>query len=155
MTARETSPVRRSDTSGVDDIEPRGGEPLARLISDLSNQLLRLVRDELQLAKVELTDSARQAGFGIGLFGAAGILALFGLAGLIATAIIALAMVLPWWLAALIISTAVLVVAGVLALAGRSRARKAPPPAEQVIASVKTDVDTVKEARHHEHTPGR
>lgn len=121
-------------------------------MADLSDQLVRLVRDELQLARVELTESARHAGLGIGLFGAAGILALFGLGGLIATAMIALAMLLPWWLAVLIISVAVFVVAGILALVGRSQAKKAPEPAEQVLESVKTDVKAVKEAPRHEHT---
>ncbi|SDR94793.1 Putative Holin-X, holin superfamily III [Microlunatus soli] len=124
-------------------------------MTDLSDQLVRLIRDELQLAKVDLADSARHAGLGIGMFGAAGILALFGLGGLIATAMIALALVAPWWLAALIISLAVLVVAGILALIGRGQALKAPPPAGQLIASMKADVDAVKEGRHHDDKPSK
>jgi len=68
-----------------------------------------LVRSELQLAKVELTNSAKHAGLGAGLFSVAGVLAWFGLGALIATAIIALDLVLPLWAAALIVTLLLLV----------------------------------------------
>ena len=104
-------------------------------------------RDELALARVEMTAKAKRAGTGIGLFGAAGILALYGLAALLATLVIVLDLVLPLWLAALIVAVALLLVAGVMALVGRGQVREATPPVpEQAVGSVRADLHTVTEA---------
>src|SRR3546814_15628741 len=65
-----------------------------QLLQRLSEDTRRLVRDELQLAQVEMKTKAKHTGIGAGLFGGAGIFALFGLGTLIATAILALALVL-------------------------------------------------------------
>ncbi|MEP9382404.1 phage holin family protein [Nocardioides sp. KR10-350] len=129
-------------TSGHD---PTTGELIARL----STEVRELVRDELQLAKVEMTDKARDTGLGVGMFGAAGLIALYGVGVLVATAILALALVLDAWLAALIVGVVLLAAAGVAALLGRGRVRKAAPlaPAETT-DSVKQDVETVRRAAH-------
>ena len=72
-----------------------------------------LVRDEMRLAQAEMTQKGKKAGLGIGLFSVAGLLAFFGLAVLITTAILALALVLPAWLAALIVTVVLFAGAGV------------------------------------------
>lgn len=129
-------------TSGHD---PTTGELIARL----STEVRELVRDELQLAKVEMTDKARDTGLGVGMFGAAGLIALYGVGVLVATAILALALVLDAWLAALIVGVVLLAVAGVAALLGRGRVRKAAPLAPAgTTDSVKQDVETVRRAAH-------
>lgn len=143
-----TSPTRRT--------EPGAGDPQAvapesattgELISRLSAQLSQLVRSELELAKAELAAKGKRAGAGAGLAGAGGVVALFGVGALVAAAIAALALVLPVWLAALIIGVVLLAVAGGLALAGRSSLRRAVPPVpERAVASVQDDVETVKQA---------
>ena len=79
--------------------------PLGALVHDLSVQIPELVRSELRLAQAELTEKGKRVGIGAGLFGAAGLLAFFGAATLIATAVLALALVLPAWLAALIVGS--------------------------------------------------
>jgi len=105
------------------------------------------VRSELRLAQAELTEKGKRAGLGIGMFSAAGLLAHFGLAGLITTAILVLALWLPAWAAALIVAGVLLVVAGGAALAGRREVQEATPPApERTIASVREDVEAVKGA---------
>lgn len=122
---------------------------VAELVSQASEQLGRLVRDELRLAVVELRRKGKRAGAGAGLFGAAGVLAFYGGAALIATVILALALVLDAWLAALIVGVVLLLVAGVAALIGRRQLRAALPPVpEQTVASVKSDVEAVKEGLH-------
>ena len=128
------------------------GDPsVGELLTQLSEETSRLVRNELALAKVEMIDKAKHAGVGAGLFSAAGILAHFGAAVLIATAILALDLVMPAWLAALIIGIVVLIAAGVAALLGKKQVSQAGPPApERTIDNVKRDIDTVKEARHHD-----
>jgi len=133
--------------------EPRTAvrdEPsVAELLTRLSEQSSRLVRDELELAKVEITDKVRHAGIGAGLFSAAGVLGLFGVGTLITTAILALSLVLPAWLAALVVTVVVFAAAGVAALVGKKQVQEAAPAAPQeTIDSVERDVAEVKEARH-------
>jgi uncharacterized membrane protein YqjE len=119
---------------------------LGELFKDLTEQMSRLVRDEVQLAKVELQEKGKQAGVGAGLFGGAGLVAVLGLQALVACAILALALVMDAWLAALIVGVVLLAIAGVLALIGRSRIRKATPPVpRQAVAGVKQDIEVVKE----------
>jgi hypothetical protein len=115
------------------------------LVKDLSQQTSELVRQELALAKAEMTEKAKAAGVGIGLFGSAGLVAVLGLAALTAAAILGLAIVLDAWLAALIVGVVYLLVAGVQALIGRSQVQRATPPApEQTVESVKEDVEWAK-----------
>ena len=115
------------------------------LVHDLSEQTSALVRSEVELAKAELTAKGKAAGIGAGLFGAAGLLALFGAAVLIATAILALALVLPAWAAALIVAVVLLAGAGVAALVGKGKVKEATPAApERAVEGVKQDVETIK-----------
>jgi uncharacterized membrane protein YqjE len=117
-----------------------------QLISRLTEQISTLVRSEARLAQVEVTQKAKRLGVGAGLFGGAGLFAFFGLATLITTAILALALVLPAWLAALIVTVVLFAVAGVLALVGKKDVEKASPPlTTQAIAGVQADIATVKQ----------
>lgn len=123
-----------------------------QLMSQLSEQTSRLVRSELQLAQVELKDSARHAGLGVGLFSVAGVLAWFGLGALIGTAIIALDLVLPLWAAASIVTLLLFVAAGIAALVGKSQVQQVAPTPERAVENVRLDVQEVKESRSHDHT---
>ena len=116
------------------------------LVRELAEQTSTLVRQELALAQVELKEKGKRAGVGGGLFGTAGLLALYGLGVLIATAILALATAVDAWLAALIVAVVLFAAAGVAALIGKKELQQAgPPKPEQAIASVQADVQTVKE----------
>jgi hypothetical protein len=127
---------------------PSGDETsTGQLISQLTEQVSRLVRDEARLAQAEVTQKAKRLGIGAGLFGGAGLFAFFGLAVLIAAAVLALALVLPGWLAALIVAVVLFAVAGVLALVGKKDVEKGSPPVpSEAIASTKADIATVKES---------
>jgi len=131
--------------------EPSVDTSTGQLVSQLSDQASRLVRDELRLAQVELKDSARHAGLGAGLFSTAGLLGVFGLATLTATAIIALDLVLPLWSAALIVTVVLFIAAGIAALAGKKQVEEVSPTPERTVESVKRDVREVKESRSHDH----
>ena len=118
-----------------------------QLIGQLTEQISRLVRDEARLAQAEVTQKAKRLGVGAGLFGGAGLVAFFGLAVLIAAVVLALALVVPGWLAALIVAVVLFAVAGVLALVGKKDVEKgAPPVPTEAIASTKQDIATVKES---------
>jgi hypothetical protein len=116
------------------------------LVKQMSEQVSTLVRDELKLAQLEMTRKGKQAGIGVGMFGGSGILALYGLACLIACAVIGISRELAPWLSALVVGVALLAVGGIAALVGKSRLQKATPPVPQeAVRSVKTDVDEIKE----------
>jgi Flp pilus assembly protein TadB len=115
----------------------------------LSEQVSVLVRNEMKLTQLEMTRKGKQAGTGAGMMGGGGLLALYGVACLIACAVIAIAGVISAWLAALIVGVALLAVAAVAALLGKKRLQKATPPVpRESVARVKTDVDMIKQRTH-------
>jgi uncharacterized membrane protein YqjE len=119
--------------------------PMAELLRELSEQTTTLVRKEIELAKVELTEKGKRAGTGAGLFGGATLLAVFAFGAVTACLILALATAVAGWLAALIVGVVYALIAGVLALAGRSQVRRAAPPVpEQAVETTKEDVEWVK-----------
>jgi uncharacterized membrane protein YqjE len=125
-----------------------GGKSTAELVHQLSEQTSTLIRQELRLATAELQEKGRHAGFGAGMFGAAGLVALYGVGALVAAAIIGIGTLLEPWIAAVIVGVVLLAVAGVLALTGRKQVERGTPPLpEQAIESAKRDVDEVKAAR--------
>ncbi len=122
------------------------------LISRLSEQTSTLIRDEMRLAQAEMTAKAKHAGTGLGMFGAGGLLAFFGIAGLVTTAILALALVLPAWASALIVTVVLFIAAAVVSLMGKKQVEQAAPAApERTIANVKQDVAEVKEHAKNDH----
>jgi uncharacterized membrane protein YqjE len=127
---------------------PRAGDAsMSELVQRATEQVSKLVHDELALAKAELTEKGKHAGVGIGLFGGAGGVAFYGLGALIATAIIALDLAFAAWLAALIVTVVLFLIAGVLALVGRSQVKRAVPlTPTAAVTSVRADVDTLTAA---------
>jgi uncharacterized membrane protein YqjE len=121
------------------------------LISRLSEQSSRLVRDELRLAQAELSEKAKSLGRGAGMFGAAGLVAFFAIATMLTTVILALALAVDAWLAALIVTVVLLGIAGVLIVVARRQvSRGLPATPQKSIESVKQDVETVKESAHRD-----
>jgi hypothetical protein len=119
--------------------------PLGELVQDLSRQTSTLIRQEMRLAQAELAEKGRHAGKGAGMFGGAGVVALYGVGALVAAAIIGLATVIEPWIAAAAIGVGLLLIAGILALTGKKELDEAgPPKPEQAIESMQQDVETVK-----------
>jgi uncharacterized membrane protein YqjE len=128
-------------------VAPRNEQPVGELLQQLSTQTATLVRQELKLAQLELQQKGKRAGLGAGMFGGAGVVALYGVGALIAAVILLLATALDAWLAALIVAVVLLAVGGVLALTGKKQAEKATPPVpEQALESVQRDVEVVKQS---------
>jgi uncharacterized membrane protein YqjE len=119
----------------------------ADLVRSMSEQVSTLVREELTLAKIEMVEKGKRAGIGAGLFGAAGSLALYGLGALFFTIGAVLALWMPAWVAALIVTVVLFAAAGVAALIGKKQVSQAlPPEPEAAIQSGRRDVETVKDA---------
>jgi len=135
----------------VSSTSQKGEAPsLGSLVKELPDRVTRLVKSELQLAKLELTTKLKAAGIGAGMLAAAAFFALVFFAVLVSAAVMGLAEVLPGWAAALIVAGVFLILAAVLALLGINRLKKGVPPVpEESIESVKADVSAVtgKDAR--------
>ncbi|WP_432544332.1 phage holin family protein [Kineococcus sp. SYSU DK002] len=128
---------------------PRADAGVGELLGQLTEQVSHLVRDEVQLAKMDLAAKGKKAGVGIGMFSGAGLLAFFGVAALVTTAIVALSAAVPAWLAALIVAVVLFAAAAVLALMGKKEVQQATPPVPQAaVDGIKQDVQAVKEGFH-------
>jgi uncharacterized membrane protein YqjE len=121
-------------------------ESIGELLKELTSETSGLVRQEIELARAELTQKGKAAGKGAGMLGAAAVVGLLMLAALTACFVALLATAVNHvWLAALIVTAVYGVIAAVLALAGRTALQQAVPPApEQTIDSVKEDIAWAK-----------
>ena len=130
------------DPSSQDDLRE---QPIGELLKSLSQETTTLVRQELELAKAEMTEKGKKAGIGAGLIGGAGVAALLALGALTACVIALLDTAMATWLAALIVTVVWAAVAAVLGLRGRDRVQDAGPAVpEQTIETVKEDVEWAK-----------
>jgi Putative Actinobacterial Holin-X, holin superfamily III len=116
------------------------------LLKQLSEQTQTLVRQELDLAKAEMTEKGKRAGLGAGLFGGAGVFGFFAFAAFTAMLIALLTTALDHvWLAALIVTVAYAAIGGVLALRGKKEIQEATPAKpEQTIETLKEDAQWAK-----------
>ena len=120
-------------------------QPVGELLKQLSQETSTLVRQELELAKAEMSVKAKEGGKGAGMLGGAGISALLMLGALTATLIGVLDTFMKFWIAALIVTVIWAAVAGILALQGKNKLQDATPPMpEQTQDSVKEDVAWAK-----------
>ena len=118
------------------------------LVKDLSAQVSRLVHQEVELAKTEMAEKGKKAGIGVGMFGGAGVAGVLMLGSLTACLILALALALSAWAAALIVTALWGVIAGVLALQGRAKLRQIGKPVpEKTVETVKEDVQWLKDRK--------
>jgi uncharacterized membrane protein YqjE len=132
-----------ADDGVHDELRDRG---VGDLVKELSGQVSVLMHQEIELARTEATEKAKKAGVGAGMLGGAGVAALLMLGSLTAFLILALALVIPDWAAALCVTAVWSGVAGFLALRGRERVRQvgAPVP-EKTVETMKEDVEWLKD----------
>jgi hypothetical protein len=118
---------------------------LGELVSKLTEETSTILREELKLARVEMTTKGRYAGIGAGMLGAGALLAVLGLGTLVAAAVLGLATTIPSWAAALVVAAVLLAVASIVALRGKKEIADAVPPVpEEALAGVKLDLAALK-----------
>ena len=119
--------------------------PLGEIAQALTRDVSLLVRQEVELAKAEMTQKARHAAPGLGMIGAAGVAALMAAGALTAFMILVLALFLDGWLSALIVGVLLAGAAYVLGAQGKGQVVRAGAPVpEQTIETVKEDVEWAK-----------
>ncbi|MFF3412533.1 phage holin family protein [Streptomyces sp. NPDC002742] len=122
---------------------------MGELVQQAAQQLTELVRGEMKLAQAEMKEKGRRYGKSGGLFGSASLAGFLMLQALVATVIAAVALLLPVWAAALIVTAALGVITAVLALSGKKQIGKAAPPTPQsTIENVKADMAEIKRSAH-------
>jgi uncharacterized membrane protein YqjE len=118
---------------------------IGELVKDLATETSTLVRQEIDLAKAEMTERGKRAGKGAGMLGAAALVGLLAAGALTACFIAALDKAMATWLAALVVTVVLGAIAAALAMTGRKQIQEAAPPVpEQAIDSVKEDVQWAK-----------
>lgn len=138
QSARTDPPVETTTVPGP------GPSSIGQLFAKVSEQLSRLVRDEITLAKMQFTEKGKRFGMGAAFLAAAGVVALYAVAVLIAAVILGLAEALPAWLAALIVAVVLLLVAGVAAFMGKKAIDKANQVEANPQDALKQDVEAIK-----------
>ena len=117
---------------------PTAQKSLGELFADLSAQISALVRQEVQLAKTEITNKAAGLAKGAAFLAVAAFLGVAAFFVLLLAAIYALALVLPGWLSALIVAGVLLIIASIAAVLGLGALKKATPPVpEKTIETLK------------------
>ena len=117
---------------------------IGELVKTLADQTSTLVRQEIELAKAEVTQKGKQAGKGAGLLAGAAVLGLLAAGTLVAFLVMLLDGALPNWLSALIVGLVLAAIAAALAISGRNKVRQATPPAPQTMETLKEDVQWAK-----------
>ena len=143
--AARDSRVRPMSADGPGRVADPRDQSIGELVKDLAGETSTLVRQEIDLAKAEMTERGKQMGKGAGILGAAALVGLLAAGALTACLIAALDLAMATWLAALIVTVVFGAIAAVLAMTGRKQIQEAAPPVpEQAIDSVKEDVQWAK-----------
>lgn len=127
------------------DVRPAEERPIGDLFGDLARELGTLVRQEIQLAKVEMSEKAGQAAREAGKVAAGGALAHAGLLAVIAGIILALGMLIPLWLSALVVGLVVLAVGAALAKSRLAALKRIDPAPRQTMETLKEDAQWARE----------
>lgn len=118
---------------------------LFQLIGDVPTLVKELVKGEIDQLKAELIVKAKAFGIGGGLIAGAAVILLFAFGVLLTAAVLALALVMPGWLAAIVVAVVLIIIAAVLGLLGYRRIKAGLPPLPTgTISSVKRDINTIK-----------
>ena len=119
--------------------------PLGELLRELGDDLSSLVRAEIALAKVEILEKTKPAVASAGMFGGTAVLGLGALGAFTAFLIAVIALALPVWAAALIVTVAYGAIAGALAMSGKKKLHDVGSLAlEQTAQTVKEDIEWIK-----------
>jgi uncharacterized membrane protein YqjE len=142
--------VNHTASAGSGATQAPGQPSIGTLVAEASSSFSTLLHGEIELAKLELKASVKNAGTGAGMFGAAGVLMVFALIfGLIALAEGLVALGLWRWVAYLIVFGLLLLLAGVFVLLGIRKVKRVKAP-RQTIDTTKSTVAALREATSHQ-----
>jgi hypothetical protein len=114
------------------------------LLKQLSQETSTLVKQELDLAKAELSQQGKRAGMGAGFIGGGALFGLGAFGAFTACLIALLGLAMDTWIAALIVTAVYGAIGAFLAMRGKDKIQEAAPPAEQTVETLKEDVEWAK-----------
>lgn len=112
---------------------------MGELLGDLSREVTQLARQEFEYARTELTQKVARISKDAILIGIGGSLAYAGLLCLLAAGVYALALVVPWWLGALIVAAVALFLGSLILAVGVYRLHKRNLAPRQTLVQIKED----------------
>ncbi len=118
---------------------------IGELFSELANETATLIRQEIALAKLELTEKASRVGRNVGYLVLGGAVAYASLLALVATIIILLANVMPWWAAALLVAVVIGIIAAVLVSKALTALKQTNLAPRQTVETLKEDAQWAKQ----------
>jgi uncharacterized membrane protein YqjE len=135
---------RNSGQGDVSDYYTHHEPSLGELFSDLSRESSALIREEIRLAQVEMTEKGKKAGSGVGYMAAGGFIAYAGFIVLLIALVIGLSYFMWDWLAALLVGLIVLAVGGFLAYSGFKKLKEINPAPRQTIETLEEDKEWLR-----------
>jgi uncharacterized membrane protein YqjE len=125
--------------------QEREDRSIGELFSELSQKTTTLVRQEIELAKVEMSQKASRVGKNVGFLVIGGVVAYTGLLALVAAGIILLGEVIAYWLSAAIIGVVIAAVGAVLVIKGASTLRQEEPTPRETVETLQEDKEWLKD----------
>lgn len=119
-------------------------QSIGDLFSALANETSLLIRQEISLAQVELTQKAVKVGKNVGFLAVGGAIGYIALMAIVAAIIIGLAHFIPLWLSALIVGTVIAIIAAVLISSAIKNLKNAELAPHQTIETLKEDAQWLK-----------
>jgi hypothetical protein len=123
----------------------RDERSIGELFADLSQKTTTLVRQEIQLAKVEMSQKASRVGKNVGFLVVGGVVAYTGVLALVTAGIIVLGQLIPYWLSAAIIGIVIAAVGAVLVVKGANTLRQEEPTPRETIETLQEDKEWLKD----------
>lgn len=126
-------------------MQERDDRSLGELIAELSRETVTLVRQEVQLAKTEMSQKASRVGKNVGFLVVGGVVAYTGLLAIVAAVIIALGNTIPLWLSALVVGLVIATIGGFLVVKGANTLRQEDPTPQETIETLKEDREWLRD----------
>jgi len=118
---------------------------IGELIAELSRETVALVRQEVQLAKAEMSQKASRVGKNVGFLIIGGVVAYTGLLAIVAAVIIVLGGVIPLWLSALVVGLVIAALGLFLVVKGANTLRQEDPAPQETIETLKEDREWLRD----------
>ncbi len=118
---------------------------IGELIGELSRETVTLVREEIQLAKAEMSQKASRVGKNVGFLVIGAVVAYTGVLALVAAAIILLGQVIPYWLSAAIIGFVIAAIGLFLVVKGANTLRQEDPAPRETVETLQEDREWLRD----------
>ena len=129
----------------INENRPMENRPLGDLFSDLAADMSNLVRQEVALAKLEVTQKAKYLGRNVGYLVVGGAVAYAGMLAVIAAIIMLLDRVMPAWGAALLVGVVVAVIAWLMIGKALGALQQADLTPRETVETLKEDATWMKQ----------